>query len=58
MRNALVPVKLRAILIITFVKCILLKTFLKGLTLNTEMSQRFAYEYKTARTTPHAETRP
>jgi hypothetical protein len=35
---------------------------LKGLTLDTETSQRFAYEYKTARTAPrtapHADTRP
>ncbi len=42
------PVKPRAILIITFVTCTLLKTFLKGLTLGTEISQRLAYEYKTA----------
>jgi hypothetical protein len=34
------------------------QNILKGLTLDTEMSQRFAYEHKTARTAAHAETRP
>ena len=34
------------------------QNILKGLTLDTEMRQRSAYEYKTARTAPHAETRP
>jgi len=37
------------------------QNILKGLTLDTEMSQRMAYEHKTAHnpsTAPHADTRP